>query len=76
MHNEVRSGCPSVVIKDMKDRNDARVRENIRFTLDELHEVFLPPFHNLSSMRLSHFSSDTEVFVPDGWRNSYGGRLL
>jgi hypothetical protein len=40
VHNESRCGRPSVITKDLKDRVDAHVCENRRFTTDELHEVF------------------------------------
>jgi hypothetical protein len=40
VQNEARSGCPSVITQDLKGRVDAHVRENRRFTTDELHEVF------------------------------------
>jgi hypothetical protein len=40
VHNEARSGCQSVITKDLKDRIDAYIRENRRFIIDELHEVF------------------------------------
>jgi hypothetical protein len=40
MHNEARSGGPSVITEDLKDRVDAYVRENRRFTIDELRGVF------------------------------------
>jgi hypothetical protein len=29
---------PSVITEDMKDRVEARARQNRRFTIDELHE--------------------------------------
>jgi hypothetical protein len=35
-----RSGRPSVITEDLKNRVDVHVRENERFTIDELHEVF------------------------------------
>jgi hypothetical protein len=35
-----RSGRPSVITKDMKDRVNAHVRENKGFIIDELCEVF------------------------------------
>jgi hypothetical protein len=40
VHSEMQSGHPSVITRDLKDRVDAHVRENWRFTIDELHEVF------------------------------------
>jgi hypothetical protein len=40
VHNEARSGPLSVITEDLKDRVDAQVRENWRFTVDELDEVF------------------------------------
>jgi hypothetical protein len=40
VHNEVQSGRPPVITEDLKDKVDAHVRENRRFTTDELHEVF------------------------------------
>jgi hypothetical protein len=30
----------SVIMKDLKDRVAVHVRENSRFTIDEIHEVF------------------------------------
>jgi hypothetical protein len=39
-HNEALSGHPSVITEDLKDRVDAQVRENSRFAIDEIHEVF------------------------------------
>jgi hypothetical protein len=39
VHNEVRSGRPSVITKDLKDRVDAHIHENRQFTIDELHGV-------------------------------------
>jgi hypothetical protein len=40
VHNKARSGCPSVITEDLKDRVDAHVCENRRFTIDKFHEVF------------------------------------
>jgi hypothetical protein len=37
VHNEARSGRPSVITEDMKDRVDADVCKNGQFTADELH---------------------------------------
>jgi hypothetical protein len=36
---EARSGLPCVITGDLKVRVDAHVRDNGRFTTDELHEV-------------------------------------
>jgi hypothetical protein len=36
----MRSELPSAITEDLKDRVDAHIRENRRFTIDELHEVF------------------------------------
>jgi hypothetical protein len=38
--NGTRSGCPSVITKDLKDRVDAHVCDNRQLTVYELHEVF------------------------------------
>jgi hypothetical protein len=40
VHNEARSGRPSVITENLKDKVDAHVRDNRQFTTDELHEVF------------------------------------
>jgi hypothetical protein len=32
--------APSLITEDLKDRVDGHVRENRRFTIDKLHEVF------------------------------------
>jgi hypothetical protein len=40
VHNEAQSGCLCVVTKDLKDGVAAHIRENRRFTIDVLHEVF------------------------------------
>jgi hypothetical protein len=40
VHNKARSGLPSVITEDLKDREGVHVRGNRRFVIDELHEVF------------------------------------
>jgi hypothetical protein len=40
VHNEARSGHPSVITDDLKERDDAHVPENRRLTIHELHKVF------------------------------------
>jgi hypothetical protein len=40
VHIDERSGRPSVITEGFKGRVDAHVRDNRRFTTDELHEVF------------------------------------
>jgi hypothetical protein len=40
-HNEARSGRASVITEDLKERFDPHICENRRFTIDELHKVFL-----------------------------------
>jgi hypothetical protein len=40
VQNGARSGLPSVITEGLKHRVDAHVRENRRFTVGELHEVF------------------------------------
>jgi hypothetical protein len=32
-------GRPSLITEDVKDSVDAHIRENMRFTVDELHEI-------------------------------------
>jgi hypothetical protein len=40
VHYEARYGCPSIITDDLKDRSDAQVRENRRFTINKLHKIF------------------------------------
>jgi hypothetical protein len=40
VHNKAKSGRPSYITEDLKDEVDAHVRVNMRFAVDELHEVF------------------------------------
>jgi hypothetical protein len=40
VHNKARSGLPSVITEDLKDRERVHVRGNRRFVIDERHEVF------------------------------------
>jgi hypothetical protein len=53
VHNETRFGRSSVITEDLKSRVDAYVHENRRFTIDELHEVFL----YVSQLRECHSSA-------------------
>jgi hypothetical protein len=39
VHNEARSGRPSIITEDLKDKVGVHIRKNRRFTIDELHEV-------------------------------------
>jgi hypothetical protein len=39
VHNEARTGCPSVITEDLKDRFDPHICGNRGFTIDELDEV-------------------------------------
>jgi hypothetical protein len=43
----LRSGRPPISTEDLKDMVHAHIRENKRFTVDELHEVF--PFVSQST---------------------------
>ena len=38
MHDEERSGCPSLVTDDMKGDVNAKIRENMRFTISKLQK--------------------------------------
>jgi hypothetical protein len=40
VYNEKRSSGPSVIAEDLKVRVNGHVRENRRFTTDELHGIF------------------------------------
>jgi hypothetical protein len=39
-HDEERSGGPSLVTYDLKEKVNAKIRENRRFVISELHENF------------------------------------
>jgi hypothetical protein len=38
IHDEERSGCPSLMTEDLKSRTDLYIRTKRRFTRDEIHE--------------------------------------
>jgi hypothetical protein len=40
VHDEEKSGRPSLITEDLKKRTDQHIRTNRRFTLDEIHEKF------------------------------------
>lgn len=62
VHDEAQSGHPSVITEEMKT-NDAHIRENRRFTTDELHEAFSDV-----SWSVIYDTFSTERFVQDGFQ--------
>jgi hypothetical protein len=40
VHVEERSGCPSIITEDLKNRTDQHIRTNRCFTPDKIHEIF------------------------------------
>jgi hypothetical protein len=47
MFNEERSGCPSLMTKDLENRIDQHIRTNTRIILDEIHKKFPQISHSL-----------------------------
>lgn len=70
VHDEERSGRPSVVNDDLVEKINQKVRENRKFTITQLSECFLRS-HELSSTKLWVKNLGTTNFVLGGCQNSW-----
>jgi hypothetical protein len=62
VHNETRSALLSVIAKDFKDRFDAKLSDNGRLTIDELHETIVIRFFETSA----HVQTTLRYIPEDG----------
>jgi hypothetical protein len=65
VRDEERSGHPSLISENLKNRSDQHIRTNRRFTLDEIHETFPQISRSLIHEILTNIST-TKKFVQDG----------